>query len=679
MEGYILKWLNIISGFKPRYAVIKDGKLELTSSKEEPGKKIYDLANSKIVEDKKLNHFSIEINSKKISFKTYSEYERTQWIKAFQQHQIISAKQIESNSIEKKFDIEIDTDKDLHKVMCDCLYNIQNNVFELNLSINAFHQYIQTKSKKDVCLLAIYEQLLSIKQHLRLNVDETIKTVVEFNSKHCVCKKKSIAKKSDMFYEASEYNLTKDSMYQTNQICGVGTEDIIENKKEDESEESSFEDCDDLANTEINFGDIEHRNLEKKISLKKGDMLFDFSSYKFPVRTKLPSVLKSSNSMISDMVKAAMKERGSLPVTYNEPLSMLQRQIESFQFYDLLQGIYNEKEVPIKYAYIMGFLTAEISLNINRLLKPFNPILGETYEYVEIDKYRVFCEQVSHHPPISAFLLESKNLTVYGDSKNKHKFQFMKGAVEMNFSSKTHILVHEDKEEGLISGKTSHHFVFGKPTYYFKGLLYGTPRYDFVGEVRIDDIIEEKDDQKDSYYGIIEFLDESKIKLGEVQGKIFKGKDIIYTVKGNWKSGLTLYDKLNTKIKDIWTISNEEFITNKDPTSNYMISNFAKNLNFLPEELIKFLPCSDSRLRPDQREFELGNIEQAEELKKKLEQKQRDHAKSMETLKQVYKPMYFDLAGSEQGQFYVPSKDYWKDRISGNFEHINDIFNIKEY
>lgn len=34
--------------------------------------------------------------------------------------------------------------------------------------------------------------------------------------------------------------------------------------------------------------------------------------------------------------------------------------------------------------------------------KPFNPLLGETYELVVPGKYKYFSEQVSHHPPICA-------------------------------------------------------------------------------------------------------------------------------------------------------------------------------------------------------------------------------------------------------------------------------------
>lgn len=39
-------------------------------------------------------------------------------------------------------------------------------------------------------------------------------------------------------------------------------------------------------------------------------------------------------------------------------------------------------------------------------MKPFNSLLGETYELVT-SKYRFFSEQVSHHPPVTAFHCES--------------------------------------------------------------------------------------------------------------------------------------------------------------------------------------------------------------------------------------------------------------------------------
>ena len=41
--------------------------------------------------------------------------------------------------------------------------------------------------------------------------------------------------------------------------------------------------------------------------------------------------------------------------------------------------------------------------------KPFNPILGETFQGV-IGDYEIAIEQISHHPPISAFEMWSNKL-----------------------------------------------------------------------------------------------------------------------------------------------------------------------------------------------------------------------------------------------------------------------------
>ena len=50
--------------------------------------------------------------------------------------------------------------------------------------------------------------------------------------------------------------------------------------------------------------------------------------------------------------------------------------------------------------YVAAFAASEYASTIGRVAKPFNPLLGETFEYVRPDKqYRFFIEQVSHHPP----------------------------------------------------------------------------------------------------------------------------------------------------------------------------------------------------------------------------------------------------------------------------------------
>jgi len=39
--------------------------------------------------------------------------------------------------------------------------------------------------------------------------------------------------------------------------------------------------------------------------------------------------------------------------------------------------------------------------------KPFNPIIGETFEALWPDGTKIYCEHISHHPPITSFLIEN--------------------------------------------------------------------------------------------------------------------------------------------------------------------------------------------------------------------------------------------------------------------------------
>ena len=58
--------------------------------------------------------------------------------------------------------------------------------------------------------------------------------------------------------------------------------------------------------------------------------------------------------------------------------------------------------------YVGVFNVAQYKSSLNRTVKPFNPLLGETYE-LDLPTFHYFSEQVSHHPPISATHATGKN------------------------------------------------------------------------------------------------------------------------------------------------------------------------------------------------------------------------------------------------------------------------------
>jgi len=64
----------------------------------------------------------------------------------------------------------------------------------------------------------------------------------------------------------------------------------------------------------------------------------------------------------------------------------------------------------MKHCLIFGLTNSLLSFDIE---KPFNPILGETYQGF-IDGCPIYAEQISHHPPISALLFFGRGYKVYG-------------------------------------------------------------------------------------------------------------------------------------------------------------------------------------------------------------------------------------------------------------------------
>ncbi|XP_054157908.1 oxysterol-binding protein-related protein 1-like [Oppia nitens] len=144
-------------------------------------------------------------------------------------------------------------------------------------------------------------------------------------------------------------------------------------------------------------------------------------------RDRLPSVMvpREEVSLWSILKHCIGKELSKItfPVVFNEPLSFLQRMTETLEYAHLLNEA-DQLDDPIeRMEYVCAFIVSSYSSNWLRLNKPFNPLLGETYEY-DLPELglRVLFEQVSHHPPISAWHAESDHFILHGTINPKLKF-----------------------------------------------------------------------------------------------------------------------------------------------------------------------------------------------------------------------------------------------------------------
>ena len=124
-------------------------------------------------------------------------------------------------------------------------------------------------------------------------------------------------------------------------------------------------------------------------------------------------LIKRQRSVIGHILKTFSKNllQGksltsiSFPVQVFEPRSVLQRIAGSFAYAPNYLKKASETKDPLEQIkLVLSFMVAGLHLNITQR-KPFNPILGETYQGFLGDS-PIFMEQVCHHPPISYFLVK---------------------------------------------------------------------------------------------------------------------------------------------------------------------------------------------------------------------------------------------------------------------------------
>ncbi|XP_058087838.1 oxysterol-binding protein-related protein 3C-like isoform X1 [Magnolia sinica] len=111
----------------------------------------------------------------------------------------------------------------------------------------------------------------------------------------------------------------------------------------------------------------------------------------------------------------------TLPVLIFEPMTMIQKVAETLEYSHLLD-LADECEDPYMRMVYATSWAISVYYAYQRTWKPFNPILGETYEMVNHGGITFLVEQVSHHPPMSAGHAENDHFTYDVTSKLKTKF-----------------------------------------------------------------------------------------------------------------------------------------------------------------------------------------------------------------------------------------------------------------
>lgn len=391
---------------------------------------------------------------------------------------------------------------------------------------------------------------------------------------------------------------------------------------------------------------------------------------------------KSNNSSIKILMKVFSQSMGrdlsTIPVPatfFSEPISILQRITESLEYSSLLDKAALCQDPLEQMLYVSAFNISLYSTFVDRIFKPFNPLLNETYELNRENEYgwRSFSEQVTHHPPRLAQCTESlKGWTLSIETTPCFRFRgsYMVAELQGTFSLKF--------------VKTDAFFVWSPVSTIANGFLTGKILMHVEGENEIvnktnNDTCANKFHEEPSYFSkeqphrCTSFVKDSQNMIKYViEGTYVDKIEFSEVMTPTTFTSFSQIKKLDLSPKKlIWQRNNKLFDEDKHLyKSMYCFNSFTFTLNQFEANTAP----TDTRLRPDIRLMEQGQWEQSDETKVVLEDKQRAKLRPLE---KEPEPIWFrkevDPLNANESR-YVFTNDYWKCKKKQDWSKCPDLY-----
>jgi len=239
-------------------------------------------------------------------------------------------------------------------------------------------------------------------------------------------------------------------------------------------------------------------------------------------------------------------------------------------------------------------------------IKPYNPILGEqfhcSWEHDDQSVTTLRSEQVSHHPPITAFEIRNKEKGIHYESTGEFKAKFRGNYIDSCV-------------EGLHQLHLEHHgetYTISWPTMVARGLVWGNARIEHGGNLIITC-------DKTGYKTQVNF-DHSDHKL---TGEISKGKTKLFKIEGALTGTITLKDE-------------------KTKEKKALIDGPQKREKYIVPDILKQEPCHSRRVWHNVTyALKTEQFDKAARSKTEVEDYQRTLAKARKEKQEIWVPRLF--------------------------------------
>ncbi|XP_077310818.1 oxysterol-binding protein 1-like [Lithobates pipiens] len=711
-EGWLFKWTNYIKGYQRRWFVLSNGLLSYYRSKAEMRhtcRGTINLATANISVEDSCNFVISNGGAQTYHLKASSEVERQRWITALELAKARAVKmQAESDDSGDENPSSQADKAEIHSTLralsgkvedlgtCNDLIAkhgtaLQRSLSELeslrlpqdssdkikqvneratlfritsNAMINACRDFMtlaESHSKR-------WQRALQYERDQRLRLEETLEQLAKQHN-HL----ERAFRGATVLPAESRTGVPKDP-------CGTGKGDLS-----DEDDENEFFDAPEIISSPSQDG-LGHKRSGSNISAASCDILEEQARLpsedtRKERRTRIPHKPNYSLNLWSVMKNCIGKELSKIPmpVNFNEPLSMLQRLTEDLEYYHLLDRGAQCESALEQLCLVAAFTVSSYSTTVFRVSKPFNPLLGETFELDRMEDcgYRSLCEQVSHHPPAAAHHADSRHgWTLRQEIKITSKFRGKYLSI-MPLGT-IHCIFHN----------SGNHYSWKKVTTTVHNIIVGKLWIDQSGEIEI--VNHKTGDKCKLKFAPYSYF--SRDIARKVTGEVMDASGRLhYTLMGTWDERMecaTVSSSNNfengggERAPESRTLLWRRNPLPKNAEYMYYFSELALTLN-APEEGVA---PTDSRLRPDQRLMENGNWDEANLEKQRLEEKQRTARRKREAEREragegespvdPYKPQWFDrkMDPVTKEMMHIYRGTYWDAKERQDWSTCPDIF-----
>ncbi|KAG9044126.1 hypothetical protein FS837_008740 [Tulasnella sp. UAMH 9824] len=370
-------------------------------------------------------------------------------------------------------------------------------------------------------------------------------------------------------------------------------------------------------------------------------------------RTKLPSpMVGDDGSLLAVLRKNVGKDLStvSFPVSFNEPISILQKMAEDLEYFDLLGQAAASADPVERICLVAAFAVSGYACSLHRASrKPFNPMLGETFEDTRMN---YISEKVSHHPAVMACHASGQGWEYWATSAAESKFWGR--SMEIKNNGTTHV---------KLAGS---HYTWHKPSSFVRNLLVGEKYLAHEGELVVKDLTS-------GHRCVITFKEggywgPSRAVSGAVHGP--SSSTVLAKLDGTWNEGISLpLDPKGCHLRVLWRAHSFP----PHAHEYYGFTSFAMSLNEITPDMEGRLCPTDSRLRPDQRAMEEGRMDFADDEKARLEAAQRVRRKAREDRGEKWVPKWFEPHPTEADE-WVYKGGYWEARAAKKWGKLEQLW-----